>query len=125
MRGQRPRPESGLALRASVGIAVWAAFGVVSTALAGPALADDPVDPGHYGYHGTADEFPVGMCINITTNVSIDPEQLKNTIPVPCTAGAHDMRVVQHAATPQDCTPPVYDAIWTTDGVVLCVVRDY
>lgn len=123
MRGQRPRRELGLALRASVAVVVWAAVGVVSLALAGPALAD-PDDPGHYGYHGRADEFPVGMCINITTDFSIDPDQLENTIPVPCSAGALDMRVVQHAATPDDCTPPVYDAIWTTDGVVLCVVRD-
>lgn len=122
MRGQRPRPELGLALRASVGIAVWVAAGTVSTVVAGPALADDP---GHYGYYGTADEYPVGMCINITTSTSIDPDQLKNTIPVPCTDGPRDMRVVQHAATPEDCTPPVYDTIRTTDGVVLCVVRDY
>ena len=101
---------------------IAAAATVLATALAGPALADEP---GHYGYYGTADEFPVGMCINVTNDISIDPSQLKNTIPVPCTDGARDMRVVEHVSAPEDCTPPVYDAIRTTDGVVLCVVQDY
>jgi hypothetical protein len=100
--------------------AALSAFGVVTAAAA---VADEP---GYYGYYGTAAEYPVGMCIDVTNNIEIDASQLKNNIPVPCSDDGRDMRVVAHAASWRDCNRPVYDAIPTADGgVVLCVVEDY
>ena len=93
-----------------------------AVAFAAPAIADEP---GYYGYYGTSDEYPVGMCIDVTNNIEIDADELKNNIPVPCTDPARDMRVVEHVDDADDCTQTVYEAIPTTDGVVLCVVQDY
>ena len=100
--------------------AALAAFGVGS---AGAALANEP---GFYGFYGTAAEYPVGMCIDVTNNIEVDADQLKNNIPVRCSDDRRDMRVVQHAASWRNCDQPVWDAIPTTDGgIVLCVVKDY
>jgi hypothetical protein len=109
--------------RVGILVAAGAAFVAFGVASATPALADVP---GVYGYYGTAAEYPVGMCIDVTNNIEVDANELKNTIPVPCSDDGRDMRVVEHAASWLDCDQPVYNAIPTTDGgVVLCVVEDY
>jgi hypothetical protein len=105
------------------GVALGATLTAVAIGSAGAALADEP---GFYGFYGTAAEYPVGMCIDVTNNIEIDANQLKNNIPVPCSDDRRDMRVVQHATSWRNCHEPVWDAIPTTDGgVVLCVVQDY
>jgi hypothetical protein len=111
----------GLAIRVALG---GVSAGAIAAALtiAAPATADTP---GYYGYYGLAAEYPVGACIDIPNNIEIDVDQLKNLRPISCDHGARDYRVVQQAATEQDCTRPVDDVFFTTDGVVLCVVQDY
>lgn len=104
-------------------VVVGAVVAALAIASAGPALADEP---GFYGFYGTAAEYPVGTCIDVTNNIEIDANQLKNNIPVPCWDNGRDMRVVQHADSWLDCAQPVYNAIPTADGgIVLCVVQDY
>ncbi len=104
-------------------VAISAAFAAFPISSAGVALADEA---GFYGFYGTVAEYPVGMCIDVTNNIEIDADQLKNNIPVPCSDARRDMRVVQHATSWRTCDQPVWDAIPTTDGgSVLCVVKDY
>jgi hypothetical protein len=54
----------------------------------------------------------------------IDADDLKDLSPISFDNGGRDYRVVQQAATATDCAQ-IDDVYYTTDGVVLCVVRDY
>jgi hypothetical protein len=104
---------------------VFPLFGAVCAtglAFAGPAVADAP---GFGGYFGVAAEYPPGTCIDVPDNIVIDADDLKDLSPISCDNGGRDYRVVQQAATATDCTAQIDDVYYTTDGVVLCVVRDY
>jgi hypothetical protein len=104
---------------------VFPLFGAVCAtglAFAGPAVADEP---GFGGYFGVAAEYPPGTCIDVPDNILIDADDLKDLRPISCDNGGRDYRVVQQAASAPDCTAQIDDVYYTTDGVVLCVVRDY
>jgi hypothetical protein len=104
---------------------VFPLFGAVCAtglAFAGPAVADEP---GFGGYFGVAAEYPPGTCIDVPDNILIDANDLKDLRPISCDNGGRDYRVVQQAASAPDCTAQIDDVYYTTDGIVLCVVRDY
>jgi hypothetical protein len=105
--------------RLSAAAALVCAVGLASAA---PAQGDEP---GFGGYFGLASEYPPGMCIDVPDTILIDIDDLSDLSPISCDNGGRDYRVVQQAATPADCTAQVDDVYYTTDGVVLCVVRDY
>jgi hypothetical protein len=58
-------------------------------------------------------------------NILIDADDLKDLSPISCDNGGRAYRVVQQAASATDCAAQIDDVYNTTDGVVLCVVRDY
>jgi hypothetical protein len=73
---------------------------------------------------GMAAEFPVGMCMDLTDDFSIDYMNIINIAPVPCTDPGRDYRVTQHVPNEPLCGPDTNRVFQSRDAVVLCAVQD-
>jgi hypothetical protein len=73
---------------------------------------------------GLAAEFPVGMCIDVTSDPTIDYMNIINVAPVSCTDPTRNYRVTQQVANEPLCGPDTNRVFHTRDVVVLCVVQD-
>lgn len=72
---------------------------------------------------GMAADFPVGMCIDVGDDLTIDYLNLINIAPVPCSDPDRNYRVTQHVANEPLCGPDTNRVFHTRDSVVLCTVN--
>lgn len=73
---------------------------------------------------GLSTEFPVGICLDVTDDLTIDYMNIFNIGAVPCTDPNRNYRVVKHAPNPTQCGPDTNRIFNTADVVVLCTVQD-
>lgn len=73
---------------------------------------------------GMSTEFPVGMCLDVSDDLTIDYNNLINVAPVSCGDPSRDFRVTQHVPNEPLCAPDTNRAFVARDVVVLCTVRD-
>ena len=73
---------------------------------------------------GMVSEFPVGVCIDVGDDLTIDYLNIINVAPVPCTDPNRNYRVTQHVPNEPMCGPDTNRVFFTRDNVVLCAVQD-
>jgi hypothetical protein len=73
---------------------------------------------------GMAAEFPVGICMDVTDDLTIDYMNIINVAAVPCTDPARNYRVTQHVPNEPLCGSDTNRVFHTRDSVVLCAVQD-
>jgi len=94
------------------------AFTGLAIAGAAPALAGS-------GSSGMAAEFPVGTCIAVPNDYTIDSDALIYDTAVPCTDPSRAYRVVAQTLHEEWCGPETQMVFNTRDMLVLCVVQDW
>jgi hypothetical protein len=73
---------------------------------------------------GMVSEFPVGVCIDLGDDFTIDYMNIINVASVPCTDPNRNYRVTQHVPNEPMCGPDTNRVFYTLDNVVLCAVQD-
>jgi hypothetical protein len=73
---------------------------------------------------GMSAEFPVGSCMNLSDDYTIDYTNIINIAPVTCDNPVRNYRVVAHVPNEPLCGPDTSRAFVTRDLVVLCTVVD-
>lgn len=74
---------------------------------------------------GMTAEFPIGICIDVGDDLTIDFMNIINVAPVPCTDPARNYRVTQHVPNEPLCGPDTDRVFYTRDSNTLCAVQDY
>jgi hypothetical protein len=73
---------------------------------------------------GMTAEFPVGICIDVGDDVTIDFMNIINVASVPCTDPSRNYRVTQHVLNEAMCGSDTDRMFYTRDSTILCVVHD-
>jgi hypothetical protein len=73
---------------------------------------------------GMSVEFPVGICLDVSDDLTIDYMNIINIAPVACTDPSRNYRVTQHVANEPQCGPDTNRVFHTRDVVILCAVQD-